>query len=68
MALLLKRFLGCRFLFDLRGLMAEEYLDARRWTEDDVKFRLTKRIERVFFREADALVGLTHRIKADLTA
>ncbi|MGV3722827.1 MAG: glycosyltransferase [Actinomycetota bacterium] len=68
MALLLKRFLGCRFLFDLRGLMAEEYLDAGRWSENDLKFRLTKRMERVFFREADALVMLTHRIKADLSA
>jgi len=68
MALLLKRFLGCRFLFDLRGLMAEEYLDAGRWTASDIKFRLTKRMERVFLREADALVMLTHRIKADLSA
>lgn len=68
MALWLKRLLGCRFLFDLRGLMAEEYLDAGRWTENDIKFRLTKRMERVFLREADALVMLTHRIKGDLLA
>jgi len=67
MALLLKRMMGCQFLFDLRGLMAEEYLDAGRWTEGDIKFRLTKRMERVFLREADALVMLTQRIKDDLT-
>lgn len=66
MALLLKRLLGFRFLFDLRGLMAEEYLDAGRWPETDVKFRLTKRMERVFLRDADALVMLTERIRQDL--
>lgn len=66
MALWLKRLLGCRFLFDLRGLMAEEYLDAGRWIETDIKFRLTKRMERVFLREADALVMLTERIRQDL--
>jgi glycosyltransferase involved in cell wall biosynthesis len=66
MALLLKRLLGYRFLFDLRGLMAEEYLDAGRWPETDLKFRLTKRMERVFLRDADALVMLTERIKQDL--
>lgn len=66
MALFLKRLLGCRFLFDLRGLMAEEYLDAGRWTETDLKFRLTKRMERVFLREADALVMLTERIRQEL--
>jgi glycosyltransferase involved in cell wall biosynthesis len=66
MAFFLKRLLGCRFLFDLRGLMAEEYLDAGRWTETDVKFRLTKRMERVFLREADALVMLTEQIRRDL--
>lgn len=66
MALLLKRLLGYRFLFDLRGLMAEEYLDAGRWPETDVKFRLTKRMERVFLRDADALVMLTDRIRRDL--
>jgi glycosyltransferase involved in cell wall biosynthesis len=66
MALILKRILGCRFLFDLRGLLAEEYVDAGHWTEGNLKFRLTKRMERVFFRKADAFVMLTHRIKEEL--
>jgi glycosyltransferase involved in cell wall biosynthesis len=66
MALILKRLLGCRFLFDLRGLLAEEYVDAGHWREGDIKFRLTKRMERVFFRRADAFVMLTHRIKGEL--
>jgi glycosyltransferase involved in cell wall biosynthesis len=66
MALMLKRMLGCRFLFDLRGLLAEEYVDAGNWTKDDLKFWLTKAMERAFFRKADAFVMLTQRIKDEL--
>jgi glycosyltransferase involved in cell wall biosynthesis len=66
MALMLKRMLGCRFLFDVRGLLAEEYVDAGNWAKDDLKFRLTKRMERAFFKRADAFVMLTHRIKNEL--
>jgi glycosyltransferase involved in cell wall biosynthesis len=66
MALMLKRLLGCRFLFDIRGLLAEEYVDAGNWTRGGLKFRLTKQMERIFFREADAFVMLTHRIKEEL--
>jgi glycosyltransferase involved in cell wall biosynthesis len=66
MALVLKRMLGCRFLFDVRGLLAEEYVDAGNWAKDDLKFRLTKRMERAFFKRADAFVMLTHRIKNEL--
>jgi glycosyltransferase involved in cell wall biosynthesis len=66
MALTLKRLLGCKFLFDLRGLLAEEYLDAGHWTADDTKYRLTKRMEGVFFREADGFVMLTERVKEEL--
>jgi glycosyltransferase involved in cell wall biosynthesis len=68
MALWLKRWIGVPFIFDLRGLMAEEYADAGRWSPQDLKFQLTKRMERVLLREADAVVVLTQRIKADLMA
>src|SRR5258705_4099539 len=33
------------FLFDIRGLQAEEYADAGHWDTRGLKFRLTKRIE-----------------------
>jgi glycosyltransferase involved in cell wall biosynthesis len=68
MALWLRRLLGVPFIFDLRGLMAEEYADAGRWSPKDLKYRLTKRMEGVFLREADAVVMLTQRIKDDLLA
>lgn len=66
MALPLKRLLGCRFLFDVRGLLAEEYADAGHWKPASLKYRLTKRMEAVFFRAADALVMLTDTIKREL--
>lgn len=66
MALILKRTCGYQFLFDMRGLLAEEYVDAGHWNAGSLKFRLTKAMERAFFRKADAFVMLTERIKQEL--
>lgn len=66
MALMFKRLLGYRFLFDMRGLLAEEYVDGGNWTAGELKYRLTKGMERAFFREADAFIMLTERIKHEL--
>jgi glycosyltransferase involved in cell wall biosynthesis len=64
MALLARR-LGarCRLLFDIRGLMAEEYADAGIWPENSPPFRAVKRIERAGVRQADALVVLTRKFR-----
>jgi glycosyltransferase involved in cell wall biosynthesis len=66
MALTLQKLTGARFLFDLRGLMADEYVDAGHWNRDSLKFKLTKKMESVFFVRADAMVMLTRRIKQEL--
>ncbi len=63
MALALKRLLGVKVLFDVRGLLAEEYEDAGLWRRDSVKFRLTKALERRCLAAADAVVVLTERLK-----
>ncbi|ETW94745.1 MAG: hypothetical protein ETSY1_33565 [Candidatus Entotheonella factor] len=63
MGLLVKGVLGCKLLFDVRGLLAEEYADAGHWSTDEFKYRLTKRVEQHLFQRADALVMLTQRIK-----
>jgi glycosyltransferase involved in cell wall biosynthesis len=68
MALLLQRCCGYKFLFDVRGLLAEEYVDGGNWRAGDLKFRLTKDMERAFFRRADEFVMLTQRIKDELVA
>jgi glycosyltransferase involved in cell wall biosynthesis len=66
MGLVLKAVLGCKMLFDVRGLLADEYADAGHWSRAGLKFRLTKRMERVFFRSADSFVMLTERAKQEL--
>lgn len=62
MALALKREFGVKMIFDVRGLMAEEYADAGHWREGSFKYRLTKRVERRCFGAADGVVTLTEAI------
>lgn len=50
-------------LFDIRGLQAEEYVDAGSWKEGELKWRLAKRSERRFFRRAAGAVVLTNAIR-----
>jgi glycosyltransferase involved in cell wall biosynthesis len=61
-ALALKRKFGIRMIFDLRGLMAEEYVDANHWPRDGLRYRVTKATERRVFAGTDAIVTLTKRI------
>jgi glycosyltransferase involved in cell wall biosynthesis len=63
MGLIARRRTGCKLIFDLRGLMAEEYSDAGRWKEGGVPFRITKRVERAAIRGADGMVVLTRRVR-----
>lgn len=50
-------------LWDIRGLQAEEYVDAGSWKEGELKWRLAKRSERRFFRRAAGAVVLTQAIR-----
>jgi len=61
-ALALKKSLGTKMIFDLRGLMAEEYVDAGHWQQGSVPYRMTKATERRIFAATDAVVTLTERI------
>ena len=61
-ALALKKSLGTKMIFDVRGLMAEEYVDAEHWREGSVPYRITKTAERRIFEKTDAVVTLTERI------
>jgi glycosyltransferase involved in cell wall biosynthesis len=61
-ALALKRRFGVKMIFDLRGLMAEEYVDAEHWREGSLPYRLTKATERRIFAATDGIVTLTERI------
>jgi glycosyltransferase involved in cell wall biosynthesis len=61
-ALALKRRFGIKMIFDIRGLMADEYVDANHWQKGSVPYQLTKRMERRAFAAADGIVTLTERI------
>jgi glycosyltransferase involved in cell wall biosynthesis len=58
-ALRLKSKFGLKTIFDLRGLMAEEYIDAGHWLADSLPARITKNMEARVLRTTDGLVTLT---------
>lgn len=68
MAMITRFLLGGRprLLFDIRGLMAEEYVDAGRWREGGVPFRLTKWVEGRAVSRASGIVVLTDRTRQEL--
>jgi glycosyltransferase involved in cell wall biosynthesis len=58
----LKRRFQIKLIFDLRGLMAEEYVDANHWSRRGLRYRITKTAERRILEATDGLVTLTERI------
>lgn len=63
MALLAQRLADFKIIFDIRGLMAEEYADAGIWKQGSLPFRLVKRLERSGIQRADQIVVLTERLR-----
>jgi glycosyltransferase involved in cell wall biosynthesis len=62
MAGLVSRRLGTPWIFDLRGVLAEEYVDAGHWPRGGVRHRATAAIEGRLLRSADGLVTLSRKI------
>jgi len=58
-ALAVKRVTGAKFLFDLRGFMAEERVDAGIWPPGGALFQATKYAERALVSAADGIIVLT---------
>jgi len=61
MAVLAKAGTGRRVIFDIRGLLAEEYVEGGVWRAGSALFRWTKRVERALFRTSDGFVILSDR-------
>lgn len=61
-ALALKRRFGIKMIFDVRGLMAEEYIDAGHWTARSISSRITKSMESRVLRASNGVVTLTDRL------
>jgi glycosyltransferase involved in cell wall biosynthesis len=68
MALSVKRLTGAKFLFDMRGLWADERVDAGLWPKDGRLYRITKSLERRFLLGTDQVVTLTHASAAEIAA
>lgn len=66
MALLARPLARFRLIFDVRGLMAEEFEDAGRWTRGSAPFRLAKWVERLALARAAGIVVLTERVRKHL--
>ena len=61
-AMALKRKFGVKMIFDIRGLMAEEYVDSNHWPKGGLRYRVTKSVEQRILAATDAVVTLTDRI------
>lgn len=61
-ALRLKKRTGAKMIFDIRGLLADEYVDAGHWRQGSTAYRITKKLERDALCRADGVVTLTERI------
>src|ERR1043166_5226547 len=62
MALQLKKHTNTKMIFDIRGLLADEYVDAGHWRKGSMAYRLTKKAEAAAMLHADGVVTLTERI------
>ncbi len=52
-----------KLLFDCRGMLGDEYVDAGYWTTDRIEYRLVKRYEQRLFRRAEGVVVLTETLR-----
>ena len=55
----LSKLLKIPFVFDMRGFYADERTEGGMWPENSALYRLTKRLERAFLRDASAVITLT---------
>ena len=66
MALAAKRVTGAAFLFDMRGLWADERVDGGLWPAGGTLYRTAKALERKFLLVADHVVTLTHASEREI--
>ncbi len=58
-AVLVKTLQNTKFIFDIRGVLPDERVDAGNWNKNSIKYWLSKRIEHMLFRAADEIVVLS---------
>jgi glycosyltransferase involved in cell wall biosynthesis len=62
MALLARRLCGAKIIFDIRGLVADEYVDAGVWRTAGPVYRAIKWVERIGIARAEQIVVLSERM------
>jgi glycosyltransferase involved in cell wall biosynthesis len=60
MALIIKRFTGVKFLFDMRGFWADERVEGALWVKNGYLYSIAKWLERHFLLSCDYIVTLTN--------
>lgn len=68
MALVARALTGCSLIFDVRGLLADEYADVGHWSRGGAPYRVLKVVERAAITRADGIVVLTERLRQHLFA
>jgi len=63
MAYAIARITRKKFVYDERGLTAEEYVDGGMWKESSISYKLTLYFEKRFLENADGLIVLSQNIK-----
>lgn len=63
MGLLARLCIGGKLIFDIRGLMADEYADAGVWQKDSLPYRVIKWLESVGIKYSDRIVVLTEKMR-----
>lgn len=63
MGAMARRVTRSRLIFDIRGLMPEEYVDAGVWPAGGMLYRVTKAAERWLMASADGFVVLTEKAR-----
>lgn len=61
MALAIKKVTGIPYMFEMLGMLADEYADVGYWSRSGFFYRVTKRAERILLREAGAVLVHTRR-------
>jgi glycosyltransferase involved in cell wall biosynthesis len=66
LALILVTIFRLRWIFDTRGLWADEKVESGTWSPTSLVYRFFKKAEQVFFRRASAITVLTRRYEVYL--
>ena len=59
-ALLLKKIIKFKFLFDMRGFWADERVDWGIWKKKNILYKLFIFLEKIFYDKADGIISLTN--------